>query len=196
MSKLTLRQQRFVEEYPKDLNGMAAAVRAGYSAHTADRIAARLLNHCPHVKAAIEKKLGERAKRCEIKSDDVLRELDHVTHSDIAELVDEKTGCLKSVHAIPENARRAIASIEVEELFEKDVEGRQVLKGYLRKVKFWDKNRAAELLAKHKGLLIERLEVKHQLDVRQVHDSLLGKLNARLNALAATTTPTLPVAQA
>lgn len=33
--KLTLRQQRFVDEYLLDLNGTQAAIRAGYSPQTA-----------------------------------------------------------------------------------------------------------------------------------------------------------------
>jgi len=35
VSKLTLRQQRFVEEYLVDLNATQAAIRAGYSPKTA-----------------------------------------------------------------------------------------------------------------------------------------------------------------
>lgn len=196
--KLTLRQQRFVEEYPKDLCGVKAAIRAGYSAKTADRIAARLLNHTPHVREAIDRLLVARAKRSLLTADDVLEELRHIAKSDLADVIDVTTGCMKPVHEIPEYARRAISSIEVEELFEKDGDGPKVLVGYLRKVKFWDKNKGNELLAKHLGLLVEQVHVKHQVDVRQVHDGLLEKLQRRLNALAVTTTPALPtpIAQA
>jgi hypothetical protein len=41
--RLTPKQERFVSEYLKDLNGAAAAVRAGYSPKTADRQAYALL---------------------------------------------------------------------------------------------------------------------------------------------------------
>lgn len=43
MPGLTPKQQRFVEEYLVDLNGTQAAIRAGYSAKTANEQAARLL---------------------------------------------------------------------------------------------------------------------------------------------------------
>ena len=36
MAKLTEKQQRFVDEYLIDLNATQAAIRAGYSAKTAD----------------------------------------------------------------------------------------------------------------------------------------------------------------
>jgi phage terminase small subunit len=38
VNKLTPKQQRFVEEYPVDLNGTQAAIRAGYSPKTAQQI--------------------------------------------------------------------------------------------------------------------------------------------------------------
>jgi hypothetical protein len=41
--RLTPKQERFVSEYLKDLNGAAAAVRTGYSLRTADRQAYALL---------------------------------------------------------------------------------------------------------------------------------------------------------
>ncbi|MDP0070209.1 terminase small subunit, partial [Glaesserella parasuis] len=43
-SKLTDKQQRFVEEYLIDLNATQAAIRAGYSADTARQIGAENLS--------------------------------------------------------------------------------------------------------------------------------------------------------
>lgn len=40
---LTVKQQLFADEYLKDLNGKQAAIRAGYSEHTAKAIANKLL---------------------------------------------------------------------------------------------------------------------------------------------------------
>ena len=42
--KLTAKQARFVDEYLKDLNGTQAAIRAGYSVRTANRIATENLS--------------------------------------------------------------------------------------------------------------------------------------------------------
>lgn len=41
---MTPKQQRFVEEYMKDLNGKQAAIRAGYAANSAEVQASRLLS--------------------------------------------------------------------------------------------------------------------------------------------------------
>ena len=43
MAQLTDRRQKFVDEYLMDLNATQAAIRAGYSARTANEQAARLL---------------------------------------------------------------------------------------------------------------------------------------------------------
>ena len=53
---LTLKQQRFVQEYAVDLNGTQAAIRAGYSPKTARSIASENLQR-PAVKDAIKKAL-------------------------------------------------------------------------------------------------------------------------------------------
>lgn len=69
--KLTAKQQRFVAEYLKDLNGTQSATRAGYSARTANEQAARLLAKVS-VKEAIQKAMDKRQARTEITQDYVL----------------------------------------------------------------------------------------------------------------------------
>ena len=62
MSKLTQKQQRFVEEYLIDLNATQAAIRAGYSEKTAKEIGAENLTK-PNISKAIaeaQAKLSER----------------------------------------------------------------------------------------------------------------------------------------
>ena len=54
MSKLTLRQQRFVEEYLVDLNATQAAIRAGYSPKTARQQGHENLTK-PYIEAAIQR---------------------------------------------------------------------------------------------------------------------------------------------
>jgi phage terminase small subunit len=69
---LTPRQARFVQEYLLDLNATQAAIRAGYSAHTATTAGPRLLENV-EVRRAINAKQARRAKRLDIKAEDVLR---------------------------------------------------------------------------------------------------------------------------
>lgn len=56
--KLTIRQKKFCHEYLIDFNGRQAAIRAGYSAKTAEVIAYELLRK-PYIKPYIEQKVEE-----------------------------------------------------------------------------------------------------------------------------------------
>lgn len=78
MPKLTDKQTAFVREYLVDLNATQAAVRAGYSERTASRIGPQLLGK-NWVREAIEKAQAKRARRVEIKAEDVLRGVIEVT---------------------------------------------------------------------------------------------------------------------
>lgn len=65
MPGLTAKQQRFVEEYLVDLNGSAAARRAGYSERTANRMASENLSKPDLATAIFERraKLAEQTGR-------------------------------------------------------------------------------------------------------------------------------------
>lgn len=71
---MTPKQQRFVQEYLIDLNATQAAIRAGYSARTANREGTRLLS-----KAVIQEAIGlaksERSARVQLTQDWVLGRL-------------------------------------------------------------------------------------------------------------------------
>lgn len=82
MAKLTARQERFCEEYLIDLNATQAAIRAGYSARTANRTASEYLLK-PGVKEKIQELQQQRAKRTEITMDRVLAELANIGFSPI-----------------------------------------------------------------------------------------------------------------
>jgi phage terminase small subunit len=62
---------------------------------------------------------------------------------------------------IPEDARRAIAGIEIVEEFEGSGKDREQI-GYTKKIKFWDKPKALENLGKHLGIYLE--DNKQQAD--------------------------------
>ena len=71
---LTQKQRRFCSEYPIDLNGTQAAIRAGYSSNGAEVTGHRLLRN-PKVAARIAKTLNERIERTEITADWVITKL-------------------------------------------------------------------------------------------------------------------------
>lgn len=155
MTQLGPKQSAFVREYLIDLNATQAAIRAGYSAKTATTQGPRLLENVGVAKA-ISEALQQRADRLEIKSDDVLRELFRIATTDIGDVFDEE-GRLKPLKDIPKDTRRAIASIEVDELFDGSGEDR-VQTGWVKKVKFWDKPKALELLGKHLKMFTDKIE--------------------------------------
>ena len=71
---MNARQQRFGEEYLVDANARQAAVRAGYSARSAEVNGPRLLRNA-QVATAVEEKQKERAERTQVTVDRVVEEL-------------------------------------------------------------------------------------------------------------------------
>jgi phage terminase small subunit len=152
----------FVREYLKDLNATQAAIRAGYSKKTAIAQGSRLLTYAD-VREAIEKAKVKRNQALEITAERVVQEMARLALVDIAQAYD-KEGNLLPIHEIPEDTRRALSGVEVEEMWgwyePLGEEARQrISTGRVRKVKFNDKARSLELLAKHMGLLKDTLEI-------------------------------------
>lgn len=152
---LTPKQKAFIDEYLVDLNATQAAIRAGYASRTANRTGTRLLSNVV-IAAKIQAALEARSKRVQVEADDVLRELKRIALSDLRQAFDEN-GNLKPIHGLPEDIARAISGLEVDELFEGHGDDRERV-GRTKKVKFWDKTKALELLGKHLAMWIERRE--------------------------------------
>ena len=91
---LTPKQQRFVQEYLVDLNGAQAAIRAGYSVHTAKQIATENLAK-PYLQAAITEARQQQQERTQVSADRVLTEALNILIADPRELVEVKTGCCR-----------------------------------------------------------------------------------------------------
>lgn len=86
------KQATFVREYLVDLNATQAAIRAGYSAKTAEQQGPRLLGHV-EVAAAIKAGMAARAARLDLKADDVLTDIARIAKA--AELAGEYGAALK-----------------------------------------------------------------------------------------------------
>lgn len=93
----------------------------------------------------------------------MLRELSRIAFADIRQAF-TADGRLKSVHELPENVARCISGIENEELWDDNGDGERIRTGDVRKLKFWDKNKALEALGKFHKLFAERVDVKHSFD--------------------------------
>jgi phage terminase small subunit len=144
---LTPKQARFCVEYLKDHNGTQAAMRAGFSLRTAAKQAPQLLARTS-VRSKIEQGDAKIAKKCELDAVEVLRESKRIMFSDIDQLLDEN-GDWKPIKIWPEDARRAVASVE------RDRRGKI-------KITFWSKDRALEHGLKMTGQLKEHVVVEQE----------------------------------
>lgn len=164
MAKLTPKQLAFVAEYLIDLNATQAAIRAGYSAKTAQEQGSRLLSNVMVTKA-IQAGMDKRAERLEITSDRVLNEIGKMAFFDPRKLLNED-GSPKPIHELDDDTAMAIAGIEMV------TKGNEV-HGYadVLKIKLADKSKNLELLGRHLKLFTDRIEV-------DVSDELATRLKA------------------
>ena len=148
-AKLTEKQQRFVEEYLIDLNATQAAIRAGYSAKTADQQGSRMLANVK-VQQAISVAMAERSKRTGINQDRVVLELARIAFVKMTDLVD-------SHGRIKDNATDDdLACIESVKYKQSESETGSSVE---REVKISPKLKALELLGKHLGMWNDKLDV-------------------------------------
>ncbi len=90
-NRLTAKQQRFVEEYLIDLNGTQAAIRAGYSAKTANRISSENLSK-PDIAAAIQAHRVKVSEKVGRSIADVMADIGRVRDNAMQEVTDPQTG--------------------------------------------------------------------------------------------------------
>lgn len=84
MPKLTAKQEMFCKEYLIDLNATQAAIRAGYSEHTAQEIGSENLTK-PMIATVIEKAMNKRVAKVEITAEWVLQGIKDTTTKAVAE---------------------------------------------------------------------------------------------------------------
>lgn len=142
------RRARFVTEYAKDLNGLQAAIRAGYSAKTAGSQASRLLKNVK-VRSEIDALLKKVATKNEITVERTLQEIARIAYGDVRKLYDEK-GALKPIHELDEDAAAQIAGVEVDEVRRGDEE--DPIAVVTRKLKRWDKGKALDQCMAYLGM--------------------------------------------
>ena len=80
--RLTAKQQRFVDEYLKDLNATRAAIRAGYSKKTATEIASENLTK-PHIQEAVADAQAAIAERNEVTVDRIVGRYQEIAFADV-----------------------------------------------------------------------------------------------------------------
>ncbi len=139
------RKARFVEVYiTNGGNATQAAIEAGYAVSSAHVRGAELVKDSK-VKVAIAARAKEVAKKYELTTELAARSIVQELTFDPAKLYDEK-GKLKSVTALDEDTRMALASLEFEQI------GSLEAPIYVRKVKWASRSIAREQLMKHLGM--------------------------------------------
>ena len=156
MTELTEKQQRFVNEYLIDLNATQAAIRAGYSAKTADQQGCRMLTNVK-VQQKISEEMAERSKRTGVNQDRVVLELAKIAFVNAADVIDSDDAAIKEGATTDDTA--AIQSVKV-----KVIPGKQG-EGIEREIKLHDKLKALELLGRHLGMWDDRLDVHVNIPV-------------------------------
>lgn len=155
--ELSEKQQCFVAEYLVDLNATQAAIRAGYSAKTAEQQGSRLLSNVK-VAAAVAAAQGARSARTEITQDMVLRELAKIGFSDIRRLFTED-GAIQRIEALDDNAAASLASVEVVRRRVPGSDRDDPEYEDVTKFKIWDKRAALVDIGRHLGMFTEKLEI-------------------------------------
>ena len=107
----------------------------------------------PQVKKAAENRLKQYVQEM-VDPDRVLAETARIAMSDPTALFDEQ-GNVKPMKEWTEEARAAVAGIETVQKNIADGDGHT---DHIHKVKVWDKPKALEMLAKHLGLLVEKVD--------------------------------------
>jgi len=158
--KLTPKQQRFADEWLIDMNGTAAAIRAGYSVKSAEVTASKLLRN-PKVRAYIDERMAEHSRRTGVTQERIIRELARIAFLDPTKLVNMDTAEL--LDDASEDDRAAIAAIKV-----KTISGDMEM--VEREVRFADKIKALELLGKRFGMWIDKQQVDVQGAVQIIDD--------------------------
>jgi phage terminase small subunit len=147
---LTPKQARFAAEFIVDLNGKEAAIRAGFSARTAEAAASRLLRNVK-VQMAVKEAMQARSKRTEITADRVVLELEKLAFSNIRDFIEMRSDGSVDIDLLRATRNRAAAIHDVV------VRGRAEGSGdeggvKLTRIKLCDKVKALDMLARHLGM--------------------------------------------
>ena len=146
---LNEKEERFCYEWMADPNQARAAIRAGYAPSRARNTGSDLMAK-PHIQAFIKKLQAE--QRAEMKGivERVQAERVAIAFFDPIDLFRED-GSMKPLSEMPPWARRCIASIEVQEIWEGSGEDRRQV-GELKKIKLVDKSASLTALERMLGL--------------------------------------------
>ncbi len=151
--ELTVKQRNFLREFPKDFNATQAAIRAGYSAKTANAAGSRLVDSI----------------------DRFLQEIERLAYFDPRKLFDEHGNPIE-IPKLGDEEAASIAGFKFYEDFEGKGEARKAV-GYTREFKLADRISALSLLGKVHGFYHEKGNGMHS-PLEQAATALLLEMKA------------------
>ena len=154
---LNKNQLLFVSEYLKDFNATGAAIRAGYSEKNASPVGSELLRH-PSIKEKIDKQLEERNAAVKVDAYYVVKKLLAVSEANFLEWIKfGKTGVDQNLlDKMPIPLQKMVTQFKCTYTQQGD-------KVYT--FKFIDKTKCLELLGKHTGAFMEKIELDGKLNL-------------------------------
>ncbi len=143
---LSPQQDLFCQEYIKDYNAGAAAVRAKYSKKSAYSIGSEHLKK-PKILKRIDHYKQQHLNNADVTVEGIINELKALGYADLTQIFADKKGTvyLDDIRKLPGPVRRAIKSFEM---------GKDGLK-----VKFHSKEKSLELLGKYLGMFRENINI-------------------------------------
>lgn len=152
---MTPKQERFIAEYRKDLNATQAAIRAGYSAKTAEQQGPRLLGNVEIAKV-LAHQTQTSLQKIKITAERALGEAAALAFSDLGAYYNE-AGEVKPMSEWTPEMRAAVQSLET---LDRDITpGERGPAAKVHRLKLWDKPKNLEMLFKHLNLLTERVDI-------------------------------------
>jgi len=145
------KQERFCNEYLIDLNKKQAAIRAGYSARSAQQVAHRMMLD-DVVDARISELMKEREERTEITADRVLQQFCDIADYRIEDIMDfDGEECIfKPMSEWTKAARVAVSAVK--QITETRRIGMEEIKTVKVEFKTDDRIRALDSMARHLGI--------------------------------------------
>lgn len=153
IEKLSPRHQIFAERMAVTGNGRLSALAAGYSEHTADKQASRLLT-VAKVAAEVARQRARRVEAVEIEASEVIATLANIMRTDLRDVMDwdEDGGYVVASFDLPRQASAAVKEVRI---IKHEGSARRPAKTETRVI-LHDKIAAASKLAEMLGMLPDR----------------------------------------